>query len=86
MSIVDNQEQASRDSDFAHHPGDGKHILLGSLSLLAVWAIVLFGGWRLYVYTFVGFALFMGFLNRRKLPGRISSAVRNWRATWKSSV
>ena len=86
MSIVDYQKLTSRDSDFAHHPGDGKHVWLGILSLLAVWIILLFGGWRIYFYTLVCFALFMAFLNRKELPGRISTAVRNWRATPKSRV
>src|ERR1039458_9187989 len=64
--------------------GDAKRVLLGVLSLLAVWIILPFGGWQMYVYTLVCFALFMAFLNRRELPGRISTAVRNWRATPKS--
>jgi hypothetical protein len=78
---VNYQKLTSIDSDFAHHPGDGKHSVLGVLLLLAVWIILLFGGWRMYVYTLAGFALFMTFLNRRELRGRISTAVRNWRAT-----
>ena len=85
MIVVDYQKPTSRDSDFAHHPGS-KHVLLGVLSLLAVWIILLYGGWRMYVYTFVCFALFMAFLNRRELPGRITTAARKWRATWKLRI
>ena len=42
MRIVDYQKLTSRDSDFAHHPGDSKHVLLGVVSLLVVWIILLF--------------------------------------------
>jgi hypothetical protein len=49
VGIVDYQKLTSRASDFAHHLGDGEHVLLGLLSLLAVWMILLFGGWRMYV-------------------------------------
>lgn len=86
MSIVGCQKLTSRDSDFANHPGDGKHVWLGVLSFLAVWAILFFGGWRIYICTSVCFALFMAFLNRGELAVRISTAVRNWRATQKQRV
>ena len=78
--IVDYQKLSSIDSDFARHPGDGKHSWLGVLLLLAVWSILLLGGWRTYVYILASFALFMTWLNRRELRGRISTAARKWRA------
>lgn len=76
VCIVDSPKQTSRDSDFERHPGDGKYVLLGVLLLLALWVIVLIGGWRMYLYTVGCFALFMAFINRRELLRRISTAVR----------
>ena len=86
VSSVDYQKLTSVESDFGHRPGDGRYSWLGVLLVLAVWVILLWGGWRMYLCTLACFALFMAFLNRRELPGRISAAVRKWRATQKSRV
>jgi len=50
--------------------------LVGPVLIAAPWIILYFGGWRLYLYVLVGFALIMALMNRRELRSR----VRNWRA------
>lgn len=66
-------------------PQDKLAALLGPVLVAVPWIILYFGGgyfggWRLYLYFLVGFALVMALINSRELRGR----VRNWRAGPKS--
>jgi hypothetical protein len=61
-------------------PQDKLVALLGPVLVAVPWIILYYGGWRLYLYVLVGFALSVALINSRELTGRI----RNWRAAPKS--